>query len=292
MAVIKAGVLALWLVAALVAAPVAAAGTPGATESLGKAKGLEYHRARFLSVVTQTAQPANCDGDANVVGGGGSMAGSAPESTLNETYPMQPDSWQAEGSTTAPNGRTLTAYAVCAGGFSLSHQSSQSPLGVNTVIIATAACEGAEEPIAGGGGATGPGIRMIASFPRLAPSSPLGWHPFAHNTTASDTLWDSSAICSNLDVRYRESDRVRVRPQETGKAVAECRQTEAVVSGGWAGKRDKVVGFTTRALTTKPWDSKDDANKVPDDGWLAKAQNLHTQRIDLIANAVCKRPPQ
>jgi hypothetical protein len=64
------------------------------------------------------------------------------------------------------------------------------------------------------------------------------------------------------------------------------------VSGGWAGRQDEVVGFPTRALTTKPWDSKEDRNKVPDDGWLAKAQNLHTQRIDLVANAVCKRPAQ
>ena len=127
-------------------------------------------------------------------------------------------------------------------------------------------------------------------LPRLAPSSPLGWHPFAHNTTANDTLWDSYAICSDLDVRYRESEGVRVRPEETAKAIAECRPNEAVVSGGWAGKDGMVIGFTMRALTTKPWDSKDDKNKVPDDGWLAKAQSLHGQRIDLVANAVCKRP--
>ena len=56
--------------------------------------------------------------------------------------------------------------------------------------------------------------------------------------------------------------------------------------------RRRDSGFATRALSSKPWDSKDDANKVPDDGWLVKAQNLHTQRIDLVANATCKRPAQ
>ena len=281
--------IAVGLATALIGTPAAHAGTPGPTESLGKSKGLEYMRAKYLQAASQTTQPATCDGG-SVVGGGGSMAGPAPESTLNETYPSQPTAWHAEGNTTQGS-QTLTAYAVC-GQFSLSYQSSQSALGTNTVLIATVLCEGAEEPIAGGGGATGPGIRTIASFPRLPPNNPLGWHPYAHNTSGNDTLWDSYVICAALDAKYRESPEIRVRPNETGKAIAKCKPTEAVVSGGWLGRREKVTGFVTRALTTKPWDSKDDKNKVPDDGWLAKAQNLHTQNIDLVANAVCKRAAQ
>jgi hypothetical protein len=268
----------------------ASAGTPGDTVSLGKSKGLEYMRAKYVDVVTQSTQPANCDGDANVVGGGGSMAGAAPGSTLNETYPSQPSAWHAEGTSTAGS-RTLTAYAVC-GGLSLSYQSNQSSLGVNTVLFAIATCEGLEHPLAGGGGATGPGMRMIASFPRLAPSVPLGWHPYVHNTTANDTLWDSYGVCGSLDVRYRESPEARLASNATGKAVAKCKPSEAVVSGGWVGRRDKVIGFTMRGLATRPWDSKQDGNKVPDDGWLVKAQNLHTQRVDLVASAVCKRAAQ
>jgi hypothetical protein len=274
---------------ALCASP-ASGGTAGPTVSLGKSKGLEYMKAKHLQVVTQTTQPATCDSGTSVVGGGGSMAGPAPQSTLNETYPSQPTAWHAEGNTTS-GARTLTAYAVC-DQLPLSYQSSQSALDTNSVLIATVLCEGAEEPIAGGGGATGPGIRTIASFPRLPPNSPLGWHPYAHNTTGNDTLWDSYVICSNLDVRYRESGEARVRPQETAKAIAKCRPEEAVVSGGWAGVDGDTTGFSMRALSTKPWDSKDDTNKVPDDGWLAKAQSLHTQNIDLVANAICKRPPR
>jgi hypothetical protein len=275
---------------ALAIAPAANAGTPGQTESLGKSKGLEYMRAKYLGVATQTTQPANCDGDAQIVGGGGSMAGPAPQSTLNETYPVPPSAWQAEGNTTQ-GARTLTAYAVCAG-FVPSYENNQSALTENTVLFASASCEPELEPIAGGGGATGGGIRTIGSFPRLPPSTPLGWITPAHNTTMNDTLWDAYAICSDLDVKHRESARVHVGADETGTAIAECKPTEAVVSGGWAAKREDVTGFVARALSTKPWDSKDDGNKVPDDGWLVKAQNLHTQRIDLVANATCKRPAQ
>ena len=52
----------------------------------------------------------------------------------------------------------------------------------------------------------------------------------------------------------------------------------------------EVIGFVTRSLTTRPWDSKEDGNKVPDDGWLVKAQNIHTAKVDLVANATCKLP--
>lgn len=275
---------------ALAIAPAANAGTAGPTESLGKAKGLEYMRAKFADVVTQTAQPANCDGDAQIVGGGGSMAGQPGASTLNETYPVPPSAWQAEGNTTQ-GAQTLTAYAVCAG-FVPDYEVSQSPLSENSTLFALAPCDPADDPIAGGGNATGGGINMIASSPVLSPSTPEGWQPVARNSTIDDTLWDSHAVCSDLDVRHRESERVRLGLEGSGKAIARCKQQEAVVSGGWIGKRQEVQGFPTRALVSKPWDSKDDANKVPDDGWLAKVLNLHSQGIDLVANATCKRPAQ
>ncbi len=169
-------------------------------------------RATFPNVLTQTPQPANCDGDAQIVGGGGSISGPAPQSTLNETYPIPPSTWQAEGNSTGAV-QKLKAYAVC-GGFIPEYENNQAALGENTVLIATAPCAMDTDPIGGGGGATGSGIRMIASFPRLPPSSPLGWHPFAHNTTMDDTLWDSWAICSDLDVSYRNSSRVRIGPEE------------------------------------------------------------------------------
>jgi hypothetical protein len=267
--------------------PVANAGTPGPTESLGKSHGLEYLRAKYPNVVTHTAQPANCDGDSQIVGGGGSMAGPAPKSTLNETYPVEPSAWTAEGNTTA-GARTLTAYAICAG-FVPEYEHSQSPLDTNVVLFAGPSCGAGLDPIAGGGGATGSGIRTIASFPLLPPST-AGWRAAAHNTTMDDTLWDSYAICSGLNVKHRESARVKVRSEDSGRAIAKCKPKESVLSGGWAAKQGDVVGFLARSLTTRPWDSKDDRNKVPDDGWLVKAQNLHTGKVELVANATCKRP--
>ena len=276
------------VVAAAFGPPAANAGTPGPTKSLGSSNGLEYMRAKYADVATQTAQPANCDGDSQVVGGGGSMAGPAPESTLNETYPMQPTTWQAEGNTTA-GARTLTAYAVCVGLVPI-YENTQGPLDTNTVLYAAPSCDPGLDPIAGGGGATGPGILTIASFPVLPPSTP-GWRPVAFNQTQNDTLWDAYAICSeDVVVKHRESDRVKVRANDVGKAIAKCKPNESVISGGWAGMQDEVIGFVMRSQTTRPWDSKEDGNKVPDDGWLVKAQNIHTARVDLVANATCRLP--
>lgn len=269
-------------------APPAQAGTPGPTESLGKAQGIEYLRAKFGSVVSQATQPANCDGDSSVTGGGGSIDGDPATATLNESYPDPPFSWDAEGSSTG-GPSTLTAYAVCAGTVP-DYYTSQSSLGTNTVLHSIAAC-GAGDPIGGGGGATGPGIVLIGSEPRVPPSAPVGWAPSAYNNTTNDTLFDSSVVCSDdLTVRYRRSDPIRLRPGETVKAIAHCRPNEAVLGGGFAGVKGEVIGYRIGALASKPWDSKQDAKGVPEDGWLAKARSLESLRVSLVANAVCKRP--
>jgi len=47
--------------------------------------------------------------------------------------------------------------------------------------------------------------------------------------------------------------------------------------------------FQTPALATRPADSRSDRDKIPDDGWLARAFNTHDFNINLIAIAVCKR---
>ena len=276
---------------AVLALPAAAqAGTPGETESLGKSKGVEYARAKYRNVTTQTQQAVQCDGDAEVSGGGGSIGGGADASVLHESYPATaPFGWIAEGSTT-DGARTLTGYAICAG-IDLEHDMSESALDSNVTLFGNTACGAGEEPVGGGGEATGAGILLIGSLPRLPPSSPVGWSPMAYNPTIDDTLFRSHGICSEPgSYRYRESEPQRARVDESATAVAHCKPSEVVLGGGFAATRGDVVGYRAHAVATKPVDSKADGNKVPDDGWLAELHNRHTQRVDVVAHAVCRGP--
>jgi len=265
----------------------ATAGSAGPTVSLGKAKGLHYFKAKFEQVVSQVAQPAQC-GDANPTGGGGAISGPTADAFLHESYPLPGNGWQAEGSTTGA-ARTLTAFAVC-GGADLDYTANQSAFPENTTLHATGTCGPSLEPIGGGASATGPGIQFIASRPQRPPSTP-GWASSASNTTMDDTLLDAHAVCSDdYTVKYRQSDPVRLAAGDSAKAIAKCKPDEAVMGGGFMGVKGEVIGYRTPVLATKPWDSKDDAKKVPDDGWLAKAGNLQDFRVNLVAHAVCKRP--
>ena len=267
------------------------AGTAGQTVSLGKSNGLEYMRAKLANVVSQAGAPANCDGDAEVTGGGGSIAGPGADVTLNATFPLTgpASGWQAEGTTTQGAAQTVTSFAVC-GGLDVSVVTTQSPLGTNTVLHALRTCAGDTQPLGGGGRATGAGILLVGSRAVLPPST-TGWGPIAYNRTQSDTLFDSHAVCGEgYTVRYRESERIKLPVGDAVKAVAQCKPAEAVLGGGFFAEKQGSVGHRASALATKPWDSKADAKKVPDDGWLARAQNLETYRVNLVAQAVCRRP--
>ena len=270
---------------------VAAAGTPGSTESLGKSKGLEYMRAQHPNVIDQVGQSAYCDGDAEVTGGGGVINGPAPGTALHETYPDTGDlsGWRAEASTAGDEPRRLTTFAVC-GGVDLNYSNSQIPLDTG-ILVANETCSSSVlKPIGGGMSATGSGMKLVASRPVRPPSTP-GWAVNVWNDTMDDTLIDSYGICTDrFKLRDRTSELNRLQPGETGTAIAKCKSSESVLSGGFVGRRDKVTGFLTVALGTKPWDSKADGNKVPDDGWQVRARNQEDLlRADLEAIAVCKR---
>jgi hypothetical protein len=93
------------------AAP-AAAGTPGPTQSLGKSKGLEYFKAKYASVVTQTAQPVTC-ASGDVTGGGGALAGSSEPWDSKDKGKVPDDGWQARALNNESRKVGLVALAVC-----------------------------------------------------------------------------------------------------------------------------------------------------------------------------------
>ena len=275
--------------ACIAASPaLAAAGTPGPAVSLGKSKGLEYFKGTYRQVVTQTAQPVACT-DGEVTGGGGSIAGPASTSALHESYPSDGTAWRVEASSTS-DARTLTGWAICDPDGGIAHNSSQSSLASNGAVLAGfATCGESGQPIGGGGEATGLGVRLIASTPSLPPST-SGWRPVVTNPTPDDTIFTSWAICANPQgVRYRESDVSKLAAGDSGKAVARCKDSEAVLGGGFEAVKGDISGFQMLPTTLKPVDSGDD-KKVPDDGWQVKALNDETSRVGLVAIAVCRKP--
>ena len=281
----------LGLAAALslvVAAP-AAAGP--ATQSLGSSHGLEYTKAKLAGVFAQAGPEARCAGGDQVTGGGGTISMPTQKTRLNATYTFSDGGgtgWAAEGSATAGSARAVSAYAIC-GPNAVTYEDSMSGLGDNVSLIASASCPpSAPDPTGGGGFATGDGIDFNASIPRLPPSTPTGWTPIVLNRSGTDTVWNSTVVCSSTyELRYRESEPTRVKPGEIGGAVANCRPKEAVIGGGFAGTRDDIVGFHTPAQASRPKDSAADGNEVPDDGWQAKILNLEDFKLNAVAHAVC-----
>ena len=270
-----------------VAAPPAFAGTPGPSVSLGKSKGIEYFKGTYPDVVTQTSQPVMCDtgggGEVEVTGGGGSISGPAETSTLFESYPLPQEAWQVEGASTA-GVQKMTGFAIC-GPVDLVYVINQTSIGTNTNTFATAVCP---DPIGGGGGATGSGLRLNMSQPQLPPST-AGWATHMVNSTGSDSLFDYYGICGTYDVKFRRAS-TKIDDGETGSVTATCKARETLLGGGFAGVKNEVIGYQVDLLATKPVDSKDDAKKVPDDGWQVKAASMAgLNNLELTAIATCRQ---
>jgi hypothetical protein len=272
-----------------VLAPSAGA-TGDATESLGKSHGLEYMRAKHADVSSQTAQGVSCDGDAEVTGGGGSMGGPANGSTLNATYTGSAGhGWLVEGASSEPS--ALIGFAIC-GPRDVDHEESAlMGLTDNTTLHGGQPCPANLDPIGGGARTTSGGVALIRTEPILPPSTPVQWGTSLSNQSGTDTLYEMHAVCSDddYDVRYRYSSEIRLPRHDAVKAVVHCKGKEAVLGGGFTSILNNAIGYQTPALQTRPWDSKDDGNKIPDDGWQARAYNTHEFRVNLRAVAVCKR---
>jgi hypothetical protein len=270
-----------------VAAGPALAGTPGPSVSLGKSKGIEYFKGTYQDVVTQTNQPVECDisggGEVEVTGGGGSISGPAETSTLFESQPLPQEAWQVEGASTAGVQR-MTGYAIC-GPVDLVYAINQTPITTNSSTYVLATCP---DPIGGGGGATGAGLRLNMTQPALPPSTP-GWSSQMVNTTGSDSLFDYYGICGTYDVKFRRAV-TKIDDGESGSVIASCKGSETLLGGGFAGIKNDAVGYHIDLLATRPVDSKDDKKKVPDDGWQVKAANIAgLNNLELTAIATCRQ---
>jgi hypothetical protein len=272
----------------LTAASLAAAGTPGTTASLGTSKGLEYMKASYTAVVSQTSQPVSCDGDAEATGGGGSITGAPGESVLNESYPTLPGptGWTVEGSNPG-TAQDLKGYAICAG-VDTNVATSDEDIGAGSSVTQNTFCPSSEEFATGGGiEAASSGVEIGATYPPELITD--RWFGLATNTTGGTIDVDYHAVCTDAySVRYRNSDVVRVKPGETGKAAATCGREHAVLGGGFVGYYEGLPASGGSVSASRPFDSKKDRKSVPDDGWLAKYHNDSVSAHRLLVVAVCK----
>jgi hypothetical protein len=272
----------------LTTASLAAAGTPGPTVSLGSSKGLEYMKATYVGVVSQTNQPVNCDGDAEATGGGGSITGVPGESVLNESFPTLPGptGWTVEGSD--PGGpQDMKGFAICAG-VNTTVGTADNDIGSDSSATQNAFCPSSEEFVTGGGiEAPTAGVKIEATYPPELITD--RWFGLAKNTTGATISVDYHAVCTDAYVvRYRNSDVVKVKPGQTAKAAAACTRRQAVLGGGFVGFSEGLPASGGSANVSRPFDSRKDRKKVPDDGWLAKYHNDAVVAHRLLVVAVCK----
>jgi hypothetical protein len=275
------------LASLLAAAGLAAAGSPGVTESLGTSKGLEYTKATYPAVVTQTTQPVNCPGGTEATGGGGSITGAPGDSVLNESYPTLPGptGWTVEGSN-PQDAQNMNGFAICAG-INTTVGTSDENVPAGSSVTQNTFCPSEEFAIGGGIQAASPGVEIGATYPPELITD--RWFGLAKNTSGAPVDVDNHAVCSaSYIVRYRNSDVVNVKPGESKKATASCSRRHAVLGGGFVGFSDGLPAAGGSVTSSRPVDSKRDRKAVPDDGWAAKYHNDSVVTHRLLVVAVCK----
>ena len=259
----------------------------GVTESLGQSHGLEYVRGKLNAVTAQAGAEAVCDAEDSATGGGGSISGNTGNASLNASSPTAPvPGWQARGSTSGAQPRVVTAYAIC-GNQPVGETTNTETFPAGTSFGDGRVCPGAAVGTSGGLSATGSDVLINAMVPNNPPFDFLISYT---NPGPGDATVTAYARCTDvLEVRTRTSEVKRIDPGESGKAIASCKASEAVVGGGLETAGDSLASPQPWVTAIKPWDSKADRRRVPDDGWLARAHHSGTKQVELTAYAVCKR---
>jgi hypothetical protein len=286
----KLGSGALVLVALVVLTHPAQA-SAGSTEGLGTARGLDYVRTKLLGVTGQAGPSATCPSDKTVTGGGGSIGGSAHNAALNATFPLvEGAGWTTEGRTGGASPRTVTTFGICSAGAVTTNPGPQGVVGADFFQSSVVYCGGSEARNSGGGvQAEGGDVGILSMRPYWAvPGFDPYWANGILNRGPGDATVTHFAICTTgLELRRRSSSG-ELRARRTGRAIARCKPGEAVAGGGLQAIRNGLLASDAWAVATRPWDSKQDSNATPEDGWLVRAHNAGP-RLELVAYAICKR---
>jgi hypothetical protein len=275
-----------WIVlsaTAAVAPTLALGGTPGPTESLGTSHGIEYMTAKFESVLSQAGAPAVCDANDYVLGGGGSINGDPSSAELSVTAPtdIPDDGWLAKGASVG-GPRTVTTYAAC-GNDATDTTTATSSFAAGAEFSSGEECDPGEVSLSGGVAANNGDTTIAAIRPDYVV---FDWtNRFA---VESDDTVSRHVVCASEYSRTVKGKTASVRKDTAAKVVRKCNGGDEVLGGGFEVDNDEIqLPFEVHAITSKPWDDPQDANKVPEDGWLARIYNDTGAKLALKAFAVC-----
>jgi hypothetical protein len=277
------GIATALLVALALAAP-ANAGTPGPTVSLGSAKGLEYVKANFPSVVSPAGAPADCDAGDVATGGGASISGPALSGTVVDYHPTTTagEGWSATA-TTGEDPITETTYAIC-GAEDVDYSLTPASVPSTGFFEITGECASGSV-VSGGLAKDNPELPILASEPidtnSDADSTPDdGWHVTGTNNTGMSEAVTLSMGCTTA---YELTYKRKVREVGAGKAKAvkaKCPKRYPVGGGGFS------ADFPGQLNQTMPWDSRD-RKKTPEDGWSTKLFNTTPDEGEITTHAIC-----
>jgi len=262
----------------------ASAGTPGPTVSLGSAGGLDYFKATFENVVSQAGATAECSKGDHVTGGGGSVNGDPSSAELSVIAPTSTpdDGWTAKGASTSTP-RKVATYAIC-GGRATDINTSTSSFVAGSEFSSGEECDPGDASLSGGISANNGDTTIATMRPDF-----LGVFDWNNRfALESDDTVSRHVVCAATYPRTVRRMAAPVRRDAAAKLVRECRSGEKVLGGGFeTHDGDATFPFEVHAIASRPWDDPADANKVPEDGWLAKAHNDTGAKLTLRTFAVC-----
>jgi hypothetical protein len=286
---VAAAVSATVLLAALVATHTAAAGiTYPPPHNIG------------LPAFSSNSGEAPCPaGHADVTGGGVEIIGDNSQRSfdVSDTSPAS-NGWEALAVNASGSAATMRITAICAKSSHLRYPEKTKDIPPHSSRVASKSCPSGTKLIGGGVDAETPDVANAVALtePHDGPdpnSTPDGWVGAASNFKDGSETMLVDAVCSpNGHYKYVHSARKPLPDNSEVSARAKCPAGTNVTGGGVdnsGGMRVDEVG--AEIVDTAPFDTDDDADSHPDDGWAGSAQNVNTGHAETMqVFAICKVP--
>lgn len=273
------------------------AAAPASAETLGSEGGFTYVKktATIAGGMGESAEAnARCASGSESTGGGVTVGGPPAGSAIATSGKVSELQWFADAFHLSTDKATLTSWAVCSKKASKISQGT-APESVPVApanATETATCDLSQ------GFVTGGGVRTIgassewslnATYPEDGGDGDTmpndAWRTFTfHREGPARTILADVVCMKGKQPSYVVNQLASVEQPKT-KLRAKCPKGKSVTGGGGF-----VSGGTddSHITSTRPYDSKKDKGKVPDDGWEVKFFDDNGVTQDYRAYAVCK----